>query len=193
MCAGFGASPNRALQRPAHSVQHTPSAWLNQAPSTAKRASRPASDHPCLRTPPHLHPRFRPTRNRGRPDNPKPSVPPTPRHPAATANPAAASTQPGRTQLVAIISPRWLHSTLNGSGRRSAHTPPRHHRSPTSPEHAADTNTSPSASRPRSHPKFQQRTQLQRRNRQCHETDRKSLMKSAQTSLFQRFDAESEL
>lgn len=103
VCAGFGASPKRASQRPEPSHHHTPSARWPQPPAATKKPSHPASDQPCLQTPPP--PQFRPPHGRGRLDNPKPSVPPTPRHLAATANPAAASTQPGRTLLVAAVSP----------------------------------------------------------------------------------------
>lgn len=89
-----------------HPQSNTPSfTRLIQVPAAAKRASRPASGHPCLRTPPYPHSRFRPTRGRGRLDSPNPQVPTAPRHPAATGLAVAASTQPGRALLVAAVSP----------------------------------------------------------------------------------------
>ena len=93
--------------------RHTSFTRLTQVPAAAKRASRPASDHHCLRTSPVPYSRFRPTRSRGRPDSPNPQVPTAPRHPASTANPAAASTQPGRALFVAAVSPDGCtaHST----------------------------------------------------------------------------------
>ena len=154
VCAGFGASPKRALQRPALQSNTPSSARLIQAPSTAKRASRPASGHLCSRTPPH-HPQFRPARGRGRPDSPKPSVPSAPRHSRRDCQPSRGkhTAWPDLTRCSRL--PKWLHNTLNGSGHRSVHTPPHCHRSPTSPEHTAGTNTIPTAPRPRRHPKSQ--------------------------------------
>ena len=112
VCTGFGASPKQALQRLEPS-RHTSFTRLIQAPAAAKRVSRPASDHHHLRTPPCPHSRFRPARGHGRLDSPNPQVPTAPRHPASTANPAAASTQPGRALLVAAVSPDGCtaHST----------------------------------------------------------------------------------
>ena len=55
VCTGFGASPKRALQRPEPS-RHTSFTRLTQVPAAAKRASRPASDHHRLRTPPYPTP-----------------------------------------------------------------------------------------------------------------------------------------
>ncbi len=159
------------------------------APSTCGRQESfpSASDHPCLRTPPP--PRFRPTRGHGQQYSPNPQVPPTPRHPAATANLAAASTQPGRTLFVAAVSPggRTAHSTAVAI---TVHTPLRLHRSPPptqthdSPKYSPDTPSSMKTFEvPTTHTTSMEKPSIP-------ENSRKSLMESVQTSLFQWFDAD---
>ena len=116
VCADFGASPRRALQRPKpppahHHLPGYPRCLRLPRGLPVQPRIIPASELPI---PPS---RFRPTHGRGQPYSPKPSVPPAPRPPASTANPAAhpaaASTQPSRTLSVADASPDGCtaHST----------------------------------------------------------------------------------
>ena len=102
--AGFGASSNQASQRPEppHNTHHPPNHSRHLRPPRGHPVQPRIILHPRTPVP---HPRFRPPHGRCRLDSPKPSVPPTPRHPVKTANPAAASTQPGRTLFVAAVSP----------------------------------------------------------------------------------------
>ena len=169
----------------------TPCAPASELPQSKRRNNQnPSPDTPSTNHPRHLRPprgppvqpriiphqrtpkprpRFRPPYGRCRLDSPKPSVPPTPRHPVQTANPATASTQPGRTSCITAVSPDGRPTPPTA---RAVVPPAPHSAAPDLPpllEPPAAANTAPTAPRPCRHPKFQQRTQLQRRPRQYSE------------------------
>ena len=146
--AGFGASPKKTLQRPAPSVQYTIICPVD--PGTFGRLEGfPSSLGPSLPA-----------------NSPTPPLPvqtgPWPRQTGQSQSPGSNRTRTPRLDCQPSLGkhtawsglarcsrlPGWLHSTLNCSGRRIVHTPLRHPRSPTSPEHATGTNTSLTTPRP---------------------------------------------